>query len=698
MIESQGGVKKMKKMFLVVGVIAVLALLAACTPAPAPTTAPQVIKETVVVKQTEIVAGTPKVVEKVVEKVVTATPPPATPKPAEGVPLAKPYRLGMVSDLVTTNVWTRYGPTANTVYQNYVMAPTGLFVYTLNDKRFDVVPQLAADINAPRVKEGDKTTITIKLKKGVKWSNGKDITAKDVAFTVNTAIDLELPSPMSTTYDRSYLEKAEAIDDYTVKYTWKKAPGLAKWEYGAAQGRVINAEYWTPVVEEAKKKLAGVDKTKADAWAAALKDAQQILFNHVPKDEPLAGGFSFTKWEKGAFWENKAQNWFFKDVKVTVYDKGGHVEAKSGYEYKQGDASGNKVIEFTTGPTVTSAVYSVYGTQDAVLLALKKGDIDYWIHSLGLPPGLRDQVAAEKDLAVITNPTNGMRYMSFNARKKPFSDKAFRQTMALLIDKEFVSSTVLQNTAFPLYAWVPSANAYWHNANVQQLGKGLSREQRVNESIKLLEKAGYKWEGDKKPKWDAANLRVLPGGKLLMLDGTPMAPISLIAPSAGYDPLRSTFAIWIERWANEMSIPIKAELIGFNELVARVNAPDCDKTIDMYILGWSLTFFPTYLENFHHSRFGACGGSNAGGYSNPEYDKLSEQLSDCQTYADCQKVAHKLQEVLADEQPYVVLFDTGIIEAYRKNLQFPYTETLSGLQFVGGLSSNGLAWSVAAIK
>jgi hypothetical protein len=73
-------------------------------------------------------------------------------------------------------------------------------------------------------------------------------------------------------------------------------------------------------------------------------------------------------------------------------------------------------------------------------------------------------------------------------------------------------------------------------------------------------------------------------------------------------------------------------------------------------------------------------------------------LSDCQTYADCQKVAHKLQEVLADEQPYVVLFDTGIIEAYRKNLQYPYTDTLSGLQYVQGLSSSGFAWAVAAIK
>ena len=144
-----------------------------------------------------------------------------------------------------------------------------------------------------------------------------------------------------------------------------------------------------------------------------------------------------------------------------------------------------------------------------------------------------------------------------------------------------------------------------------------------------------------------------------------------------------------------MGIPVKAELIGFNELVARVNSDvDRDKNLDMYILGWSLSVFPTYLESFHHSRFGAkVGDSNAGGYSNPEYDKLSEQISTCQTFGDCQKIAFRLQEILAEQQPYVVLFDTGIIEAARTNLKYPYTETLSGLQFQQGLSS-----SVAVIK
>lgn len=52
------------------------------------------------------------------------------------------------------------------------------------------------------------------------------------------------------------------------------------------------------------------------------------------------------------------------------------------------------------------------------------------------------------------------------------------------------------------------------------------------------------------------------------------------------------------------------------------------------------------------------------------------------------KMAFKLQEILADELPYIVLFDTPLIEAYRSDrLAYPYTKTLSGIQYNGGMTS-----------
>jgi ABC-type transport system substrate-binding protein len=300
-----------------------------------------------------------------------------------------------------------------------------------------------------------------------------------------------------------------------------------------------------------------------------------------------------------------------------------------------------------------------------------------------------NQISNQPGINVITNPTNGFRYLSFNVRKAPMSDKVFRQAFACMINKEFITNNVLQGVAFPIYTEVPEANGFWFNPNVNKGCQGKTDEERVTMAVQMLETAGYKWEGDKKPTWDKDNRRVQQGGALLMPDGKPVPTVSLIAPSAGYDPLRSSFAIWIERYANDLGVPLKAELIGFNELITRVyEDPEYATKLDMYILGWSLTLFPDYLYDFHGSRFAGPGDNNAGGFNNAKLDELGDQLKSCLDLEVCKKIANDLQVLISEELPYIVLFDTGIVETYRSSVNYPYTETLSGLQFVEGLQES----------
>jgi ABC-type transport system substrate-binding protein len=151
------------------------------------------------------------------------------------------------------------------------------------------------------------------------------------------------------------------------------------------------------------------------------------------------------------------------------------------------------------------------------------------------------------------------------------------------------------------------------------------------------------------------------------------------APSAGYDPLRSTFAIWIESWLNEFGIPLTANLAGFNVIVPIIFT---EQNFDMYILGWSLALFPDFLYDFFAEGQAVADGNNAGGYINPEFEALGRQILECDSIASCKEVADQIQLILSTEVPYVVLFDTGIIEPYRSAaLNFPYTEHLSGLQY-----------------
>ena len=610
----------------------------------------------------------------------------------------KVYRVGVFEDLTSTNFWQANGPD-NSVWNAYFLLPQRLALFTTSDERFQLIPQAATDWASPLTEEDNMWVSTVTLKKGITWSDGEPFTAKDIAFTGNTSLRFGLVGGnWQGWWDPNFLDHVEAVDDSTVKFVYHTKPGLARHEWGDLQAPILAEHFWAPLVDEAAKPLEGLTKPGKDAsddekakYAEAETKAQENLYAIDPNGEPMAGAFTFSKWEKSAFAENSANpDYPFQGVTVTEYANGAYQESKANvYDFTAyGDATGDKTLEYTNGPNVNAAVYSIYSSQDAAVLALKNGEIDFILNPLGLQRGLLSQVQDDANLTVIKNNVNGFRYLSFNTRRKPMDDCSFRQAVATLIDKDFVTKTILQNVAFPLYTFVPEANAAWYFNDVPKFGlkadgTPMTREERVTQAVAILEAAGYSWEGGVKPTWDADNRQVTPAGHLLLPDGTPVPQLELLAPSPGYDPLRSTFAIWIESWLNEVGIPAKANLAGFNVILQRVFS---DQDFDMYILGYSLSIFPAYMRDFWHSDQAVKDGNNAGGYSNPKFDELSDALLTCDTDKSCKEASDQLQILVSTELPMVVLFDTGIIETYRSAaLEYPYTNTLSGLQYLNGL-------------
>ncbi len=99
----------------------------------------------------------------------------------------------------------------------------------------------------PRVVEeeevqGDGTT-HLTLRDGVVFHNGEDLTAEDVAWTINRTLDpnVGVESPIGT-FGLGSIESAEAVDDLTVAVNYGAAPGLAEFEYGN-YGRAMNKQW-----------------------------------------------------------------------------------------------------------------------------------------------------------------------------------------------------------------------------------------------------------------------------------------------------------------------------------------------------------------------------------------------------------------------------------------------------------------------
>ena len=577
------------------------------------------------------------------------------------------YRTALFSDLTAQNPWSRFGPNP-TVWNSYATAGTYVSLFGYSTKRFDWIPVLATDFPVPL--EFDENLqlwrSKVSLEQGMLWSDGTEITAHDVAFTFQAIQSFgatNLGGNIASMAPEDVLSRVEALDDYTVEFFLKRRD--ARFNFNILMAPVFQRAYWAPKVEAA---LAGDDPLGE-------------IFNVDVQDEPIFGGFLYGTWERGSFVNRPRSPHFSMAGSVERLYSNGAVQLKkeglydwTGYGRPEGDVE----LEIVTGPYINEVNYRIFGTQATGVLALQGGQVDYLFNPLGLEKGFRDQLAGTRGVQLIENPTNGMRYLSFNLRRQPMSILEFRQAVAVLIDSAFISERVLQGIAYPLYSVVPPANAFWHNPDTPVYGQGMSRSERIQEAVRLLRSAGFSWE--REPELGADGNLVQSGRGLKLPNGQPVQELELLGPGDAYDPLRATFALWIERWLNEVGISLRANLTAFNIVSEQVFDR---QDFDMWILGWSLGIYPSHLHDFFHSSRAGLRGFNAQGYNNPEYDRLvKEFLAETDDFEKARQLAFELQVFLARDLPYVVLFDTPIVEVFRSDrVRYPVLDIMGGIQY-----------------
>lgn len=668
---------KSHKLFNLLGALVILSLaMAACQP--------QKVVETVVVTEIVEKEGATQVVEKIVEKVITATPvPPAggppegeTPQPARQGDL---LRFAILSDMDGTNIWYLWD-TPGASYWNYaVQNEYWPSLYQLSDVRWDFIPWTADGFPTEVTKEGDFYVSTVKLKKGLVWNDGSAFSAGDVVFTADVALSFRLQENWLN-YSPDYLDHAEALDPLTIKFYFRDIPGLPVWQYGVLQSVIVNKTFWEPKVKDLLTQVKALDSNSA-TYVDDLATLTEQLEAIDPTGEPVFGPWQMKKWEVGAYVENilNPKNWFI-GVQIQEFANGAYREFKpdGSYDFSAyGDPKGDKSLELTTGPFYKSAIYSVYD-QDAATLALRNNDVDFILNPSGLPQGVFQQLQDDPNITLVQNGQNGFRYIEFNMARPFFSGTqgmALRQAIACQMDLNFLTENVLQRAAKPVYTLVPEGLTYWFNPNVPVYCKDKTTEERINEAARIMEEAGFTWET--KPGYLAGASRdagLIYGTGLKMPDGSPFPEIVLQAPPPGYDPLRATTAVYLEQWIRQLGIPVTAVYTPFNTIRANENA----KEFDIIMLGWGLDAFPRYLCDFFTGTTGVADGSDNLTYVSP---KLAEGCAKFMVETDMTKardIAFELQNILATELPYITLFTPPMYDAFR-NLSYPYTQVFDGL-------------------
>jgi peptide/nickel transport system substrate-binding protein len=147
----------------------------------------------------------------------------------------------------------------------------------------------------------DGKTYTFHLRKGVKFHDGTELTAKDVVYTYE-----EINNPKNGSPGKQYLnelEKVEAVDDYTVKFTLKNVYASFMQLVGSPQFGILPSEHVKKVGMEAFDRApVGTGPFKFQEWVPddhitlvkfddyfrGPANIDKAIFRPIPKAETIA--------------------------------------------------------------------------------------------------------------------------------------------------------------------------------------------------------------------------------------------------------------------------------------------------------------------------------------------------------------------------------------------------------------------------
>lgn len=197
-----------KKLLILIVGLTVMALVAACGASATPQTVVEKVVETVVVEkevqgETKTVVET-VVVEKEVEKVVTATPAPEEAMAEDTPKHGGSVTYGQIGDILNFDPF-QLSSVSYPMFQNLY---DSLIRY---DNQLNIEPRLAESW----VLNDEGTQITLNLRHGVKWHNGRDFVADDVVKNFERGLNDEKGHNIHGMV-HGVVDKVTAPDDYTV--------------------------------------------------------------------------------------------------------------------------------------------------------------------------------------------------------------------------------------------------------------------------------------------------------------------------------------------------------------------------------------------------------------------------------------------------------------------------------------------------
>ncbi len=272
-------------------------------------------------------------------------------------------------------------------------------------------------------------TYQCKMRTGLKFSNGDDLTAQDVKFSIDRMQKINWATgPASLISD---VKSVDAPDDLTVVFHLKSPD--ATFPYKLA----------TP--------------------AAAIVD-QQVY----PADKPYTG------------WRLLGSGPYTLNSLSQAKEKG-----SDAYRAEEAEFSRNSHYQGILKMHNSGVKLKLYADSKAMEAALKNGSLDVMTRQLA-PDQIQElQDSTSSQFKLTQSPGGEARYLFLNTASADLKDKAVRQAMAQVIDRQAITRDVYQRTAVPLYSVVPQGMTSHVNSFFDEYGNPS-----VSEARKTLQRAG----------------------------------------------------------------------------------------------------------------------------------------------------------------------------------------------------------------
>ncbi|MBF6485944.1 peptide ABC transporter substrate-binding protein [Nocardia otitidiscaviarum] len=280
-------------------------------------------------------------------------------------------------------------------YDNGSLLPeTQVYQFLLNLPPGETTPTPDA---AEKCEFTDPTTYTCTLRAGLTFANGNPLTSASVKFSFDRMLGINDPNGPASLLGN--LEKTEAVDERTVRFTLKEAndqtfPAVLTTQAG-------------PIVDE---KVFPADRVLDD--------------NEVVNGKPFSGPYS-----------------------IVSYDKNKLVEYQANPDY-------NGALGTPKTDTISTRYYA---TTENMKLDVQNGAIDVAWRSL--TPTDVDSLRADSNVTVHEGPGGELRYFVFNLNTMPGDTPeqklAIRKAIASSIDREALATNVYKGTYTPAYSSVP---------------------------------------------------------------------------------------------------------------------------------------------------------------------------------------------------------------------------------------------------